>query len=155
MRTVDQDNFAYDVALSFAGEDRAHAEKLAQLLKAKGIKVFYDEAEAADLWGKDLIAHLADNIIRDDVQPKDVIVSDLLGHPVESLRLLGRVERPNEHSVFLYPAAFERAKYERRGPLGKLWTRILLRRRDAVLAVTTTATFILVILQIAEIIGWF
>jgi len=52
------DEFEYDVALSFAGEDRAVAEEFADLLKSRDIKVFYDEYEAAELWGKDLIAHL-------------------------------------------------------------------------------------------------
>jgi hypothetical protein len=51
------DGFEYDVALSFAGENRAIVEKFATLLKSKNIKVFYDEYEAADLWGKDLIDH--------------------------------------------------------------------------------------------------
>lgn len=32
----------YDVALSFAGEDRAYVEMLAEQLKARGITVFYD-----------------------------------------------------------------------------------------------------------------
>jgi hypothetical protein len=53
------DEFEYDVALSFAGEDRAVAREFANLLMNKNIKVFYDEDEADDLWGKDLIAHLA------------------------------------------------------------------------------------------------
>jgi hypothetical protein len=52
------DEFEYDVALSFAGEDRTIANKFADLLKSKGIKIFYDEYEAADMWGKDLIDHL-------------------------------------------------------------------------------------------------
>jgi hypothetical protein len=52
--------FEYDVALSFAGEDRALARTFADLLDSKNIKVFYDEDYADDLWGKDLIAHLAD-----------------------------------------------------------------------------------------------
>jgi hypothetical protein len=51
--------FEYDVALSFAGEDRIIAKGLFNLLINKNIKVFYDEDEADDLWGKDLIAHLA------------------------------------------------------------------------------------------------
>jgi hypothetical protein len=55
---TNNDEFEYDVALSFAGEDRATVEKFARLLKAKNIKVFYDEYEAADMWGKDLIDHL-------------------------------------------------------------------------------------------------
>lgn len=48
----------YDVTLSFAGEDRAHAEALAERLRAVGVKVFYDLYEAASLWGKDLYEHL-------------------------------------------------------------------------------------------------
>lgn len=56
----EQDVFEYDVALSFAGEDRAIVEKFANLLKAKNIKVFYDKTETAILWGKNLVDHLAD-----------------------------------------------------------------------------------------------
>jgi len=37
--------FEYDVALSFAGEDRAYVEKVAKYLKEKDIKVFYDDCE--------------------------------------------------------------------------------------------------------------
>jgi len=55
---ANNDQFEYDVALSFAGEDRTIVEEFATLLKSKNIKVFYDEYEAADLWGKDLIDHL-------------------------------------------------------------------------------------------------
>ena len=53
-------HFEYDVALSFAGEDRVVAREFADLLTSKNFKVFYDEDYADDLWGKDLIAHLAD-----------------------------------------------------------------------------------------------
>ena len=44
----------YDVTISFAGEDRPVAERLASLLVTKGLNVFYDEYERANLWGKDL-----------------------------------------------------------------------------------------------------
>lgn len=50
----------YDIAFSFAGEDRAYVEKVALLLKEKGIKVFYDEFEKVSLWGKDLYQYLSD-----------------------------------------------------------------------------------------------
>jgi hypothetical protein len=53
-------NIDFDVALSFAGEDRGVAEDLANSLTAKGIKTFYDEFFKADLWGKDLYAYLAE-----------------------------------------------------------------------------------------------
>jgi hypothetical protein len=52
------DIFQYDVALSFAGEDRSIAEALAQALRDAGIRVFYDDYERAALWGKDLYQHL-------------------------------------------------------------------------------------------------
>ena len=51
-------NFEYDVALSFAGEDRAYVEKVAKYLKEKSIRVFYDKYEKTMLWGKDLYVHL-------------------------------------------------------------------------------------------------
>jgi hypothetical protein len=50
----------YDVALSFAGEDRSYVEKVAASLREAGVRVFYDKFESADLWGKDLVAHLQD-----------------------------------------------------------------------------------------------
>ncbi len=51
---------AYDVALSFAGEDRPLAESVALELKRRGVAVFYDRLEQAELWGKDLYQHLSD-----------------------------------------------------------------------------------------------
>lgn len=48
----------FDVALSFAGEDREYAEALADLLNSGGYTIFYDKYEQADLWGKDLYVHL-------------------------------------------------------------------------------------------------
>lgn len=51
--------YEYDVALSFAGEDRLHAEELANLLESNGYNVFYDKYERASLWGKDLYTHLS------------------------------------------------------------------------------------------------
>lgn len=44
----------YDVALSFAGEQRAYVDEIASLLSAEGINVFYDLFEEANLWGRDL-----------------------------------------------------------------------------------------------------
>jgi hypothetical protein len=51
-------HFEYDVALSFAGEDRAVAQEFADLLRKKNINVFYDEYRVGELWGKDLVDHL-------------------------------------------------------------------------------------------------
>jgi hypothetical protein len=50
----------YDVALSFAGEDRVYVERVATSLKERGLSVFYDAFETVDLWGKNLVDHLAE-----------------------------------------------------------------------------------------------
>jgi hypothetical protein len=50
--------FDYDIALSFAGENRPIVEEIAKGLVARGIKVFYDSFEEANLWGTDLYQHL-------------------------------------------------------------------------------------------------
>jgi hypothetical protein len=50
----------YDVALSFAGENRDYVEQVAEALKALDVTVFYDRFEQAHLWGKDLAEHLGD-----------------------------------------------------------------------------------------------
>ena len=52
--------FEYDIAISFAGEDRATAEKYANMLSSKGVKVFYDKYEESGLWGEDLYEYLDD-----------------------------------------------------------------------------------------------
>jgi len=48
----------FDVALSFAGEDRAYVEEVASVLREMGLRVFYDKYETVSLWGKDLYTHL-------------------------------------------------------------------------------------------------
>lgn len=45
---------SYDVALSFAGEDRAIAEALKDELEERGLVVFYDHTEQARILGEDL-----------------------------------------------------------------------------------------------------
>lgn len=53
-------NMDYDIALSFAGEDREYVEKIAYGLKEYGVKVFYDKFKTAELFGKDLYQYLND-----------------------------------------------------------------------------------------------
>jgi TIR domain len=55
--------FEFDVALSFAGEDRAYVHGLADRLRAHGVQVFYDEYAAVDTWGADLY-ELLDEVYR-------------------------------------------------------------------------------------------
>jgi hypothetical protein len=48
----------YDVCLSFAGEQRAYVQNVADVLTENGLRVFYDRYEQANLWGRDLYEHL-------------------------------------------------------------------------------------------------
>jgi hypothetical protein len=59
--------YRYQIAISFAGEDRATASKIAESLRARGISVFYDDYEKDALWGKDLYQHLA-RVYSEDAQ---------------------------------------------------------------------------------------
>ena len=52
--------YEYDVALSYASEDRSYADALANILLHREVKVFYDEYERATLWGKNLYTYLSD-----------------------------------------------------------------------------------------------
>jgi len=53
-----QTDHDYDVALSFAGEQRNFAQSLAYMLKTHGVRVFYDNDEQGNLWGKNLYDYL-------------------------------------------------------------------------------------------------
>jgi hypothetical protein len=50
----------YDVALSFAGENREYVQEVAKLLRTAEIKVFYDDFETVKLWGRNLLDHLGE-----------------------------------------------------------------------------------------------
>ena len=50
----------YDLAISFAGEQRELARALAERLDASGYSIFFDEFHEAELWGRDLTVALAD-----------------------------------------------------------------------------------------------
>lgn len=49
----------HEIALSFAGEDRAYVEMVARFLQSHGVSIFYDDYSDVDLWGKDLYSHLS------------------------------------------------------------------------------------------------
>jgi hypothetical protein len=65
----------YDVVISFAGEDRKVSEAIASSLVTRGLNVFYDEYEQANLWGKDLYVHLT-KIYRDDSKYCLMLISE-------------------------------------------------------------------------------
>jgi TIR domain len=65
----------YDVALSFAGQDRLYVGRVADFLHTQGVAVFYDEFKEVDLWGKDLAEHL-DSVYRTGAQYCVIFISE-------------------------------------------------------------------------------
>jgi HEAT repeat protein len=103
-----QSEYKYQVALSFAGENRKFAERLAVLLKEKDISVFYDRYEQSDLWGKDLYQHLQ-SVYRDKAQYCVVFLSQAYAqklwtrHELESAQ--ARAFR--EHKEYILPVKID------------------------------------------------
>jgi hypothetical protein len=50
----------YEVALSFAGDQRDFVREVANILRDTGVSVFFDEFHQADLWGRDLASLLGE-----------------------------------------------------------------------------------------------
>jgi hypothetical protein len=86
---------SYDVALSFAGEQRPYVQRVATELQRVGINVFYDEFE--DLWGKDLTVEL-EKVYRSGSRytvifvSRDYVTKSWTNHERQHA-LAGRIER--------------------------------------------------------------
>jgi hypothetical protein len=50
--------YDFDIAVSFAGEDRTYVHQFVGRLKANGLEVFYDEDKLAEMWGENLLDFL-------------------------------------------------------------------------------------------------
>jgi hypothetical protein len=100
----DKQIFDFDIALSFAGEDRARAERVAALLTAEGVRVFYDRYETAQLWGKDLYQHLQ-SIYRDRAKYCVIFVSEAYARKLWTKHELKQAQARafREHSEYILP----------------------------------------------------
>jgi hypothetical protein len=61
--TMGPGKYEFDVAVSFAGEDREFVQDIVDRLKGAGISVFYDTDYRTEMWGEDLVEYL-DQIYR-------------------------------------------------------------------------------------------
>jgi hypothetical protein len=64
---IRKNGFVYDVAISFAGKDRDTAKELKAAFKERGLEVFYDFDQQAQLWGKELNKTLTDVYLNDSL----------------------------------------------------------------------------------------
>ncbi len=67
-------SYKYDIAISFAGEQRKEVEEIVNALKERNVRVFYDMLEKASLWGKNLYQHLQ-KVYRDEARYCVVCIS--------------------------------------------------------------------------------
>lgn len=100
--------FAWDVAVSFAGEDRPIVEQLKDILNDAGYTVFYDFDVQHQLWGADLRLKLAD-VYANDAQYMIVFLSkyypekDWTNFELE----VGREARGKRTEIYLLPVVMD------------------------------------------------
>lgn len=99
----------YEVALSFAGEDRPYVSEVAHNLRHLGIKVFYDQDEQTAMWGTDLYVYL-DKIYRKATQYCVMFISKAYANKLwtnhERMSLQAR-DFVNSHDGTVLPARFD------------------------------------------------
>lgn len=91
----------YEVALSFAGEDRRYVAQVARYLRRRGVRVFYDDYEKVTLWGKDLYVHL-DEVYRKRSRYCVIFLAPIVPNygRVTSGKVLRHVPSSNRLSIF-------------------------------------------------------
>ena len=101
----------WDVALSFAGAQRDYVGQVAQALKARGVRCFYDEDEQVRLWG----THLAEELPRIYAEESAAVVvfisADYAGPGWTRLERRAALARAvAEAGVYVLPARFDDSK---------------------------------------------
>ncbi|WP_025743565.1 TIR domain-containing protein [Aquimarina pacifica] len=101
-------NYEYDVALSFAGENRAYVEEVANSLRLRGVKVFYDLFEETNLWGKNLYEYLSE-IYQNRARYTVLFISGFYNQKVwtNHERMSMQARAFQESSEYILPARFD------------------------------------------------
>jgi len=102
---------AYEVVLSFAGEDREYVEVVATYLTNNSVKVFYDRYEEITLWGKDLAEHL-DKVYRGRARYCVMFISKNYANKVWTSheRRSALAKAIEEKEEYILPARFDDTK---------------------------------------------
>ena len=103
-----EQSYDFDVALSYAGENRSYVYEVANYLRANDVRVFYDEFYTAELWGQDLYAYL-DNVYRERARFTVVFISrSYVAKPWPSHeRQSAQARALNELGPYLLPVRFD------------------------------------------------
>lgn len=111
MQEVHEEEYEYDVCLSFAGEQRGYVEDVARELRADGVRVFYDDYEQITLWGKNLYDHL-DYIYSRAARFCVLFVSEDYGRKVwtNHERQSAQERALREHREYVLPVVFDETR---------------------------------------------
>lgn len=103
--------YQYDVAFSFAGEDREYVERVAERLRAAGVRVFYDKYEQVQLWGEDLYQRL-DDVYRQQARYCVIFASAAYRDKVWTKHELrsAQARALEDHRLYILPARFDDTK---------------------------------------------
>lgn len=98
----------WDVALSFAGAQRDYVEQVAQALKARGVRCFYDADEQTELWGKYLAEELPRIYARESAAVVVFLSADYAGRDWSRLERRAAFSRAVAGAgVYVLPAWFD------------------------------------------------
>ncbi len=106
-------NYLFDIALSFAGEDRKYVEKVAKHLRDMGIKPYYDLFDTANSWGKDLYSYL-DDIYRKKAKYTVIFISKFYANKIwtNHERKSAQARALNNSKEYVLPARFDDTEIE-------------------------------------------
>lgn len=103
--------FEFDVAISYAGEDRAVAGELANILRKKGLSVFYDQFYKSKLWGKRLSTWFKKNYGKSS---RFVLLLISRHYPVKDWTdfefAIAKEEESKRKNEFILPVRFDETK---------------------------------------------
>ena len=98
----------WDVALSFAGAQRDYVGQVAQALKARGVRCFYDADEQVRLWGTHLAEELPRIYARESAAVVVFVSADYAGRDWTRLERRAAFSRAvTEAGVYVLPARFD------------------------------------------------
>jgi len=107
----EQASHDFDVALSYAGEDRGYVAAVANGLREVGVRVFYDEFMDSDLWGVDLYSYL-DDVYRKRARFTIIFISQTYAAKVWTSheRQSAQARAMNEADPYLLPVRIDDAE---------------------------------------------
>ena len=101
----------WDVALSFAGAQRDYVGQVAEALKARGVRCFYDADELVRLWGRNLAEELPRIYARESAAVVVFVSADYAeGDWTRLERRAAFSQAVREAGVYVLPARFDHSE---------------------------------------------